>query len=62
MIYVKLTVAGERLFARVFPEHVLSLKDVFGRIPPRELEFLRAGLERLRGEFQRGAGLQEIAA
>jgi MarR family 2-MHQ and catechol resistance regulon transcriptional repressor len=60
--YVCLTAAGERTFARVFPQHVQYLKQVFSRISPRELESLRTGLERLRGEFQRGADELERAA
>ncbi len=60
--YVCLTPAGERAFARVFPQHVQHLKQVFSRISPRELESLRSGLERLRGEFQRGSEELERAA
>jgi MarR family 2-MHQ and catechol resistance regulon transcriptional repressor len=60
--YVKLTAAGERMFARAFPAQVQHLKSVFSRIPPRELETLRMGLDRLRGEFQGGAVAEKEAA
>jgi DNA-binding MarR family transcriptional regulator len=53
--YVRLTASGERTFARVFPAHVQYLKRVFSRISPRELETLRASLDRLRAEFHRDA-------
>jgi MarR family 2-MHQ and catechol resistance regulon transcriptional repressor len=60
--YVKLTPAGERMFARVFPAQVQHLRNVFSRIPPRELETLRTGLDRLRAEFRHGAaGVKEAA-
>ena len=42
--YVALTAAGERTFARVFPDQVAHLKGVFARIPKREI--LRISLSR----------------
>ena len=60
--YVRLTLAGERAFARVFPAQVAHLKGVFSRIPPQELETLRRGLDRLKDEFRRSACNLEKAA
>jgi MarR family transcriptional regulator, 2-MHQ and catechol-resistance regulon repressor len=60
--YVCLTPAGERTFARVFPQHVEHLKTVFSRIPPRDLEALRTALDRLRNEFQYSNAGEEKAA
>jgi DNA-binding MarR family transcriptional regulator len=60
--YVRLTPAGERTFARVFPPHVQHMRQVFALVPARELETLRAGLDRLRDEFQRGCAKLEEAA
>jgi MarR family 2-MHQ and catechol resistance regulon transcriptional repressor len=51
--YVKLTAAGERAFARVFPAQVAHLKDAFAQIPQRELEALQSGLDQLGAAFQR---------
>jgi DNA-binding MarR family transcriptional regulator len=53
--YVRLTAAGEKTFARVFPAQMEHLKCVFSRIPPRELDTLCASLDRLRSEFRRSA-------
>jgi MarR family transcriptional regulator, 2-MHQ and catechol-resistance regulon repressor len=50
--YVKLTPAGERAFARVFPAQVARMKDAFAQIPQRELEALQIGLDRLGAAFE----------
>lgn len=51
-IYVELTPAGRRLFARVFPEHVAHVKRAFARLAPVEIARLRRELAALRGAFE----------
>lgn len=54
--YVKLTAAGERAFARVFPAQVAHMRGVFARIPKRDLAALKSGLDRLGAAFRECAG------
>lgn len=60
--YVKLTAAGERAFARVFPAQVAHLQDAFSQIPRRELEALRNGLDLLGAAFHQCTGGKGKAA
>jgi MarR family 2-MHQ and catechol resistance regulon transcriptional repressor len=48
---VLLTSAGKATFERVFPEHVLYIKQRFEQLDPRELEMLRLLLSKLRDVF-----------
>ena|ERR1700689_3243423 len=50
--YVKLTAAGERAFARVFPAQVAHLRGAFSQISRRELESLKNGLDLLSAAFR----------
>ena len=49
---VQLTVKGEALFAKVFPEHVANLRRAFAPLSAAELEQTRAALSRLRGVIE----------
>ncbi|HEY9877718.1 MAG TPA: MarR family transcriptional regulator [Leptolyngbyaceae cyanobacterium] len=47
-VIVKLTAAGEALFAEAFPAHIADLKTHFDQLEPSELELLKVLLRRLR--------------
>lgn len=50
---VALTAAGNRLFARVFPEHLAHMKTAFDHLSPHELRQTEQALARLRQAFER---------
>jgi DNA-binding MarR family transcriptional regulator len=53
---VQLTAAGERLFARAFPEMLAHVSARFAGFTPGDLERMRRALEDLKHAFQRGSG------
>lgn len=56
-VFVRLTPAGERLFAKVFPEHARHLSEHMRCLDRKELEQLDALLERLAAGFAPGAAM-----
>lgn len=46
---VQLTAQGERLFARIFPEHLAHMERAFARLSHKELNGMTESLRRLRG-------------
>jgi MarR family transcriptional regulator, 2-MHQ and catechol-resistance regulon repressor len=55
MMMVKLTPAGEKIFAVVFPIHLEYLDKCFGQLNQTELDMLQVFLGRLKGSFEQGA-------
>jgi MarR family transcriptional regulator, 2-MHQ and catechol-resistance regulon repressor len=51
MMIVKLTPAGEKIFAVVFPIHLEYLQRCFGQLNQSELDLLQIFLDRLKGAF-----------
>lgn len=51
MITVKLTAAGEKIFAVVFPIHMDYLQRCFGQLDQAELDMLQVFLRRLKKAF-----------
>jgi MarR family transcriptional regulator, 2-MHQ and catechol-resistance regulon repressor len=51
MMIVKLTPAGEKIFAVVFPIHMAYLQRCFGQLSQFELDMLQAYLSRLKESF-----------
>ena len=56
-VFVRLTPVGERLFTKVFPEHVQHLADHMRCLDRRELDQLDTLLERLAAGFAPGAAV-----
>jgi DNA-binding MarR family transcriptional regulator len=48
---IQLTTHGEKLFARIFPTHVLHMERAFAEFSPNELAGMTASLHRLREAF-----------
>lgn len=48
---IRLTRAGEKLFARVFPAHVAYIQRAFAALSPAEIAAIAAGMRRLREAF-----------
>ena len=57
---VELTVAGEALYAKVFPEVVARMKQVFSILGETERLELETSLRRLREAFQRFASEEKL--
>jgi MarR family transcriptional regulator, 2-MHQ and catechol-resistance regulon repressor len=55
MTIVKLTPAGEKIFAVVFPIHMAYLQRCFGQLNQSELDMLQVFLRRLKEAFAKGA-------
>ncbi len=55
-LHVRLTEAGQALFARTFPAHLDHCGCAFGRLAAEELECLTVQLDRLRGAFEQSSG------
>ena len=53
---VQLTLEGNDLFARIFPEHLSYMESAFSRLTPEELLEMTARLHRLREVFVQNAG------
>ncbi len=51
MIIIKLTPAGEKIFAVVFPMHMAYLQRCFGQLNQSELDMLQVFLRRLKEAF-----------
>ncbi|MCS6996026.1 MAG: MarR family transcriptional regulator [Casimicrobiaceae bacterium] len=51
-VHIRLTRAGQALFAKTFPAHLEHCGRAFGRLSEAELTALREGLERLRQAFE----------
>ncbi len=48
---IQLTLQGEKLFARIFPEHLAYMERAFVRLPQKDLIGMTESLRRLRGMF-----------
>ena len=48
---IQLTKQGEKLYARIFPEHLAYMERAFVRLPKKELTAMTESLRRLRGMF-----------
>ncbi len=55
MMIVKLTPAGEKIFAVVFPIHMAYLQRCFGQLSQFELDMLQAYLRRLKESFAKSS-------
>jgi MarR family transcriptional regulator, 2-MHQ and catechol-resistance regulon repressor len=55
MTIVKLTPAGEKIFAVVFPIHMAYLQRCFGQLNQSELDMLQVFLRRLKEAFAKSA-------
>lgn len=56
---LQLTSQGERLFARIFPQHLAHLQPVFARLSEAEIDALTANLGVLRSAFNTVRATQE---
>jgi DNA-binding MarR family transcriptional regulator len=56
---LQLTQQGERLFARIFPQHLAHLQPVFARLSAAEIDALTANLGVLRSAFNTVRATQE---
>lgn len=54
-LHVRLTEAGQALFARTFPAHLAHCGRAFGQLAADDLARLTLQLDRLRGAFERSA-------
>lgn len=57
--HIQLTREGERLFARIFPEHLDHLRPVFERLSVAEIDALTGNLAVLRNAFDQVRPTQE---
>lgn len=48
---IRLTRAGEKLFARVFPAHIAYMQRAFDALSPAEIAAIATGMRRLREAF-----------
>lgn len=48
---IQLTAQGEKLFSRIFPQHVTHMERAFAKFSPKELAEMTASLHRLRDAF-----------
>jgi MarR family transcriptional regulator, 2-MHQ and catechol-resistance regulon repressor len=48
---IQLTAQGEKLFSRIFPQHVTHMGRAFAEFSPKELAGMTANLRRLRDAF-----------
>jgi MarR family transcriptional regulator, 2-MHQ and catechol-resistance regulon repressor len=55
MMIVKLTPAGEKIFAVVFPMHMEYIQRCFGQLNQSELDMLQVFLRRLREAFSKSS-------
>jgi MarR family transcriptional regulator, 2-MHQ and catechol-resistance regulon repressor len=55
MMIVKLTPAGEKIFAVTFPVHLEYLEKCFGQLDQAELDLLHIFLKRLKGAFTKNS-------
>jgi len=46
---IQLTAQGEKLFARIFPDHLAHMERAFARLSQKELNGMTESLRRLRG-------------
>ena len=58
-LHIQLSKQGERLFARIFPEHLAHLQPVFERLSEAEIDALTAHLGILRNAFDLSRDIQE---
>lgn len=56
---IQLSKQGERLFARIFPEHLAHLQPVFAQLSSAEIDALTANLGILRNAFVSARAAQE---